>query len=71
MSYTCFVELSVTQQETGSLIPIKYKSVVFPSFIVTSKKHYVGMRRDEELYTKGMIYIRRSGSRLSSMILCF
>ena len=61
------MELSVTQQETGSLIPMKYKSVVFPSFIVTSKKHYVGMKRDGELYTKGMNYIRMSGSTLSSV----
>ena len=67
MSYTCFVGLSVEQQETNSTTPSAYKSVVFPSFMVTSKKHYVGMRRDGELYTKGMNYIRKSGSRLSSI----
>jgi len=68
MSYTCFVGLSVEQQETDSVTPSSYRSVIFPSFMITSKKHYVGMRRDGELYTKGMNYIRKSGSVLSSVV---
>lgn len=67
MSYTCLTRLSVEQQETDSTMPVEYKSLVFPSFMITSKKHYVGMRRDGQLYTKGMNYIRRSGSMLSSV----
>ena len=68
MSFTCFTGLVVEQQETKSTIPLNYKSTVFPSFMVVSKKHYVGLRRDGELYTKGMNYIRRSGSTLSSIV---
>jgi len=67
MSYTCFGHLCVEQQVTESTAPRNYKSVVFPSFMVTSKKHYVGMKRDGELYTKGMNYIRRSGCALTSI----
>ncbi len=33
-----------------------------------SKKHYVGILRDQSLYTKGMNYICRSGSTLSSVV---
>ena len=67
MSYTCFTRLSVEQQETQSTVPRDYKSLIFPAFIISSKKHYVGMKRDGELYTKGMNYIRKSGSKLSSI----
>lgn len=64
MSYTCFGHLRVEQQETESTAPRNYKSIVFPSFMITSKKHYVDMKRDGELYTKGMNYIRRSGCKM-------
>lgn len=67
MSDTCFTGLSVEQQGTTSSIPSNYRSVVFPSFMIASKKHYVGILRDGELYTKGMNDIRRSGSTLSSI----
>ena len=60
--------LSVEQQETDSATPSSYRSVIFPSFMITSKKHYVGMKRDGELYTKGMNYIRKSGAVLSSVV---
>ncbi len=66
MSYTCFRDLRIEQQETSCTTPKGCKSVIFPSFIVSSKKHYVGILRNGELYTKGMNYIRRSGSTLSS-----
>ena len=63
MSYTCLTAgLSVKQQQTEFTMSTGHNSVIFPSFMVVSKKHYMGMLRDESLYTKGMNYIRRSGS---------
>jgi hypothetical protein len=60
MSYTCLTGLSVEQQDTEFTMSTGYNSVIFPSFMVVSKKHYVGMLRDQSLYTKGMNYVRRT-----------
>ena len=68
MSYTCFTGLSVEQQEINSVKSSTNRSFIFPSFMIASKKHYVGMICDGTLYTKGMNYIRKSGSVLSSTI---
>ena len=67
MSYTCLTGLSVEQQRTEFTMSTGQNSAIFPSFMVVSNKHYVGMLRDQSLYTKGMSYIRRSGSTLSSI----
>ena len=66
MSHTCFTGLSVEQQEIDSTVLSNHRSFVFPSFMNTSKKHYVAMKSDGTLHTKGMNYIRKSGSVLSS-----
>ncbi len=62
MSYTCLTGLSAEQQQTEFIMSTGHNSVIFPSFLVVSKKHYVGMLKDQSLYTKGMTYIHRSGS---------
>ncbi len=62
MSYTCLTDLSVEQQQTEFTMSTGHNSVIFSSFMVVSKKHYVGMLRDQSLYTKGINYIRCSGS---------
>ncbi len=62
MSYTCLTGLSVEQQQTEFTMSTGHNSVIFPSFMVVSKKPYVVMLRNQSLYTKGMSYIRCSGS---------
>jgi DNA polymerase elongation subunit (family B) len=36
--------------------------------MVLSRKHYAAMECDGKVYTKGLLYIRKSGSRLSSIV---
>ena len=56
------------QHASGSSVPANYKSLIFPSFMVTSKKHYIGMLKNESLYTNKLNYVRKSGSTLSSYV---
>jgi DNA polymerase elongation subunit (family B) len=66
VAFTCFTTLQMEQQ-----VAIKGKraqacSYVFPSFIVISKKHYGGFKANNDVYTKSLLYVHRTGIRIGA-----
>ena len=64
MSYTCMQHLKIEHQDNGSNIASGLKNSVYRRFIVFGKKHYVGGCYDVSTDEKGVLYFRRSGSKL-------
>ena len=69
MSYTCMQHLKIEHQDNGSNIASGLKNSVYRRFIVFGKKHYVGGCYDVSTDEKGVLYFRRSGSKLKDYFL--
>ena len=64
MSYTCMSELMIEHQPVGCTVRYNISSSVFRRMIVIAKKHYIALLYDMSTHSKGVSYVRRTGSLL-------
>jgi hypothetical protein len=67
MSYTCLPQLKVEHQETGVSLDSQIQSSVYMSFCLLARKHYCAKLCDGSLTSKGVSYVRRTGSVLANV----
>ena len=67
MSYTCLTRLRVEHQETGVALDSHIQSNVYMSFCLLARKHYIAKLYDLSVTSKGVSYVRRTGSVLGNV----
>jgi hypothetical protein len=67
MSYTCVSGIKIEHQETGYKTNQGLDTFVFNRMIVLASKHYVARDASGKLYSKGVSYVRRTGSMVQNV----
>jgi DNA polymerase elongation subunit (family B) len=67
MSYTSMARLKVESQETEAKTELGNKRYVFSKMVVLASKHYIARDMSGNPYSKGVSYVRRTGSLVSDL----